>query len=1209
MKRHGSTRFILSGACLPVYFVLWVSLVLVGSTSKAQKGTRTVVRPLPPNQAIECTLEGGETHSYEVKLKAGEYFHVDVDQRGIDVQLALADPGGKVIIERDRPNGLQGLEVLSFITGKAGNYRLDVKALEEKARSGKYEIKITSTRIPTARDRTRIEAETLFKEGLQLTQVRTVESFKQACEKFEIAARLWRETGDKYAEALTQAALGYSRESLGENEKAIDAHGRALSLYRELNDKRSEASSLYRLCIANGFLQKPDVALDQYHQAKAIYRKLNDTDGEKQLNAEFEKAATAYIELGVNLFKTGEEKSHHQALDAFAAARKMFLALEDRPNEMLTLIFMGRINKDLGDQRKALDYYNQALPLAKAENDKLSEGTILNNIGSVYGSWDAKQKALDYYNQALARLIEAGDREVESSALNNIGKIYSDWGNNQKALDYFMLALPLTKMAEDRASVLNNIGTVYDDLGDKQIAFDYYMQALPLRREAKDKVGEVVTLTNLGSLNSDLGEHQIALNYYQQTLPLLELVGDKPGIARTFNNIGKVYDDLGNSEKALDYYKQALPLWRAAEDKRGEARTLMNIGSVYSSAGDQEKVEALNYYGQALRLLQAVEDKAGQATVLNNIGKVCDDLGRSRKALEYYMRALPLLKALGNKEGEASTFHNLMFTWSFLKNPRLAVYYGKQSVNTYQHLRSNTQQLEDKEIQKTFLKSIEYSYRYLARLLIEQGRLAEAQQVLNGFKDQQYFDFNRATLKRPLRLAMTKREAELSTRAEAASNNVGEIGGQIEELKRVAIERSITAEESAKLQQLEAALKNATEEFLAILQQAETEFSGQPDILKDKSPNIEDTTAMQAALQELNKQQRAVAIYTLVGEDSFRALIITPHVITAIISPVRGKELNQKAKEFLVQLSAVDEQERPKYSPADVQKKGKELSDVVFAPIAAKLKELNIKPDVLMWSLDGSLRYVPMAALYDGKQYLVERYRNVVFTRAETEGMLSPVSRLWTGWGFYNSREYYLDVYGKVRRYPPLKNAKSEVETIFGVPPMPGIVTGKFLPDTQFSKEPFLERLRQHLPLVHIASHFKLVPGDASASFLLLGDGQKLTLTDIKKEPDDLFGGVELLTLSACETGAQKERELDGREIDSFAELAQRKGARAIMASLWSVDDQSTSRLMTEFYQKRQSNKLTKVEALQKAQRSLLKDRDYSHPYYWSPFILVGNWR
>ena len=202
-----------------------------------------------------------------------------------------------------------------------------------------------------------------------------------------------------------------------------------------------------------------------------------------------------------------------------------------------------------------------------------------------------------------------------------------------------------------------------------------------------------------------------------------------------------------------------------------------------------------------------------------------------------------------------------------------------------------------------------------------------------------------------------------------------------------------------------------------------------------------------------------------------------------------------------------------------------------------------------------------------------------------------------------------MPVNGRMIRFDKLQYARQEVETTFGTRQKRGFISGSVIPDEQFTKDSLLGSLKQHRPLVHIASHFRLEPGDASLSFLLLGDGMTLTLTDIKNEAEDFFGGVELLTLSACETGVQKERESDGREIDSFAELAQRKGTKAVMASLWRVDDESTSRLMMEFYRTRQTKNLTKAEALQKAQLSLLKHSRYSHPYYWAPFILIGNWR
>lgn len=202
-----------------------------------------------------------------------------------------------------------------------------------------------------------------------------------------------------------------------------------------------------------------------------------------------------------------------------------------------------------------------------------------------------------------------------------------------------------------------------------------------------------------------------------------------------------------------------------------------------------------------------------------------------------------------------------------------------------------------------------------------------------------------------------------------------------------------------------------------------------------------------------------------------------------------------------------------------------------------------------------------------------------------------------------------MNINGKKVGFYKLENAETEVEKIFGTKQKRGIINGDVLPNQQFTKESLFKALKLNRPLVHIASHFRFEAGDASSSFLLLGDGNILTLEEIKTAPDDLFKGVELLTLSACETGVQKERESDGREIDGFAELAQHKDAKAILASLWKVDDESTTKLMTEFYQTRQTKKLTKAEALQRAQLSLLKDEDFSHPYYWSPFILIGNWR
>src|SRR5207237_5331834 len=114
-----------------------------------------------------------------------------------------------------------------------------------------------------------------------------------------------------------------------------------------------------------------------------------------------------------------------------------------------------------------------------------------------------------------------------------------------------------------------------------------------------------------------------------------------------------------------------------------------------------------------------------------------------------------------------------------------------------------------------------------------------------------------------------------------------------------------------------------------------------------------------------------------------------------------------------------------------------------------------------------------------------------------------------------------------------------------------GIIEGDVFDESSFNKISLLKTLKQTRPLVHISSHFSFRPGDESRSFLLLGDGNVMTLSEMQ-EQEDLFKGVELLTLSACNTAAQQP-DASGKEIDGFAELAQRLGASGVIASLWEV--------------------------------------------------------
>jgi CHAT domain-containing protein len=208
-----------------------------------------------------------------------------------------------------------------------------------------------------------------------------------------------------------------------------------------------------------------------------------------------------------------------------------------------------------------------------------------------------------------------------------------------------------------------------------------------------------------------------------------------------------------------------------------------------------------------------------------------------------------------------------------------------------------------------------------------------------------------------------------------------------------------------------------------------------------------------------------------------------------------------------------------------------------------------------------------------------------------------------------------------------------------------GVRPGTIKLDEAFTQEAMLAELRNRNPVVHIASHFQFQPGNETRSALLLGDGKFLSLAQIKSLPN-VFGGVELLTLSACNT-ATGGSGTNGKEVEGFGVLAQRQGAKAVVASLWPVADRSTKELMQNFYRLRETtSNTTKTEALRQAQLRLLRGegsteiatakvttvrqltheddkpaaadkprftadpkRPYAHPYYWAPFILIGNWR
>jgi CHAT domain len=210
------------------------------------------------------------------------------------------------------------------------------------------------------------------------------------------------------------------------------------------------------------------------------------------------------------------------------------------------------------------------------------------------------------------------------------------------------------------------------------------------------------------------------------------------------------------------------------------------------------------------------------------------------------------------------------------------------------------------------------------------------------------------------------------------------------------------------------------------------------------------------------------------------------------------------------------------------------------------------------------------------------------------------------------SDTFNIDVRGKNTVFGELKNVLSEIRSVVREEnEKTGIYTGKRLENTEFTQDSFNKNLYEKYQLVHIASHFYYDAGSPLESFLLLGDGSKLELADLRKRTNT-FEGTELLTLSACET-ARGGINSFGKEIEGLAVLAQKQGAKSVLATLWQVEDTSTRKIMSDFYENLSKLKMSKAEALRQAQLKMLLPKNASslqkHPFYWASFTLVGDWR
>lgn len=813
----------------------------------------------------------------------------------------------------------------------------------------------------------------------------------------------------------------------------------------------------------------------------------------------------------------------------------------------------------------------------------------------------------DQINLGMALVAKNTSEAAQREALDLFTKAYVNGTDNPAGLDLRLAAYAAREM-----------GNAQKSLSNFQEALSHYVEAERLFRsfDAADEYNTMIAvlLEDQGIVLQDLSRYadalvplKIAYDWYLGAEP-----PRRRDAANVLLNAGTALERLKRYDEALDVYARSFEIFKETDgpDSAFAGYLSNNIGWVHVQTKEFSK--ARTWLEESLRILEPLEGgNSYNVTILRiNMGLVAVEEGEVEEAIRWGFLAMPYIAQ--NRQQTLAiqrwNFENLSRAFTMRNEPKRAIFFGKLAVNAQQALRASntTDNANDSAALREEWRRL---YQNLADLLISEGRISEAQAVLNMEKEEEVFNY----LQRDAQADITKtratlNDAELSDEAKLATLAALPIAADAE-LRNLTLKMDKGEASDAEIEQifiLQDALQKSSDSF----DEAVTAFLGAVEAeTKETLENQFDATgSYQATLESLPRPTAILQIATL--PDALHLFVTLPGLTLHEKIDISRADLARLVFDTLQSIESV---------APDAPEKLAALHAVVFAPAAAALTDAGV--EVVMLNLDGFLRYVPFSALHTGDHYLIEDFAFVQFTPAIETQFKRPDRSASKTAGF-----------GVTAAHPgfaPLPGVQAELDTIFGKTAGAGVLDGTIALDAGFDERSLKTSLLKSPEILHIASHFNLMPGQEDDSFLLLGDGSHLPLGKIRKTRALSFKGIDLLTLSACQTARGADG--DGAEIDGFGTTAQLNGAGAVMASLWPVSDAATPRLMRDFYAGIMQGGLDKAEALRQAQITMLRSTDqvamasdraaealdapepafkagFDHPYFWSAFVLMGNW-
>jgi CHAT domain-containing protein len=850
------------------------------------------------------------------------------------------------------------------------------------------------------------------------------------------------------------------------------------------------------------------------------------------------------------------------------------------------LVQQGIEHYQTGNVQGAIAAWQTALTAYQSTNNPANQAIVREKLAIAYRQIGQFEPAIDHWQDAIANYRQQGDRVKVGRLLTELAQTYSQLGQNKEAI-----------------ALLCGASKTDEDCPESEGS------ALQIAREFSDRSGEVAALGSLGEAYRLTGKHDKAIATLEASLTITQ-ASDLPVYrASVLNSLGNAYssqaqlnEQLANSARlrgaenqadefieaatanyqtALGYLHESLELTRTQNDPSGQMRTLLNLIQLYyrpkASALPDTTNEAEQALQNALTLFENLPDSRDKVYAAIDLAELEQPV-TSSDSTSFPAQCPP--RKLGDSQAERLLQKAVSIAQRLQDSRAQSFAFGKLSHlyecrQDYDKALDFTQQARLAADQNLRAKDSLYLWEWQAgRILKVQGKTSEAMAAYKraiatlegegGIRDN---------------LLITERDLQFNFR-----DTISPLYREFSQLKlehaeslpvdskeyQTELDAALDAIDSLKLAELQNYFGNDCT-FALFDRERVDDLEGE-DTVVFSSIILDDRTAILASLP--NPQYQS-------NPDAERRLKKFQWIDNS-------EKLREEIKNFRLEIQRFYDPTNPFLTPAQ------NLYNWIIRPFSADLDPAQIK--TLVFIQDGLLRSMPMAALHDGQEFLVQNY-----AIATTPGLrLTSPQPL----DFQGLRTLALGLTEAAtingEEFKPLEYVANEVEQVTQL--FPG---SKKLLNEQFTRQSIEQELKQTVyPIIHIATHgqFGTIPED---SFLVTGNNEKITITELESDIRRLSGGsetVELLALTACQTGIG-----DDRATLGMAGITVQAGVRSALASLWYVNDAFTQELVTQFYDNLRSP-MSKAEALQEAQKSLINQNPNIHPAQWAPFILIGNW-